>query len=237
MKVLKGRWTMFDFKKCKHVFKLDPHKPITDRDLEAICESATDAVVVGGTHGVTFDNTIDLLGRIRQYEVACLLEVSNHEAIVPGFDHYFIPFVLNARNPEWIIKPHHAVVKEMGSLIPWRDISVLGYCVLNPDSAVAQLTQSDTDIHRDDIVAYARMANHMFNIPLFYIEYSGDYGNPDLVQQVSQCLTREKDIHLFYGGGIRNKHQAHDMSANAQTIVVGNIIYEDIAAALETIPS
>ncbi len=36
-----------------HIFKLDPAKEISDEDLDAICESGTDAVIVGGTDGVT----------------------------------------------------------------------------------------------------------------------------------------------------------------------------------------
>ncbi|MFP3360378.1 geranylgeranylglyceryl/heptaprenylglyceryl phosphate synthase, partial [Planococcus sp. SIMBA_143] len=67
---------MFDFLEWKHVFKLDPNKEIEDYDLEAICESGTDAVIVGGSDGVTLDRTLDLLARIRRYAVPCALEVS-----------------------------------------------------------------------------------------------------------------------------------------------------------------
>lgn len=78
-----------NYQDWKHVFKLDPDKPVTDEALERLCMSGTDAIVVGGTTGVTFDNTVDLLARIRQYELPCVLEISNQEAIVPGFDYFF----------------------------------------------------------------------------------------------------------------------------------------------------
>lgn len=68
----------------RHVFKLDPDRELSDEALERICLSGTDAVMVGGSSGVTFDNTVDLLARIRRYEVPCVLEVSEQEAIVPG---------------------------------------------------------------------------------------------------------------------------------------------------------
>lgn len=56
----------------KHIFKLDPDRDISDDALERVCLSGTDAVMVGGSTGVTFDNTVDLLARIRRYEVpAC----------------------------------------------------------------------------------------------------------------------------------------------------------------------
>ncbi|KHF28187.1 Heptaprenylglyceryl phosphate synthase [Anoxybacillus sp. BCO1] len=80
----------------RHVFKLDPNKEITDEQLEQVCESGTDAIIVGGTDGVTLENVIDLLARVRRFSVPCALEVSNIEAITPGFDYYFIPMVLNS---------------------------------------------------------------------------------------------------------------------------------------------
>ena len=51
---------MYDIKKWKHIFKLDPAKSISDNDLDAICMSKTDAIIIGGTDGVTEDNVIQL---------------------------------------------------------------------------------------------------------------------------------------------------------------------------------
>lgn len=56
---------MLLYKEWEHVFKLDPNKSISDEALEQLCESGTDAVIVGGSDGVTLDNTLFLLGRIR----------------------------------------------------------------------------------------------------------------------------------------------------------------------------
>ncbi len=62
---------MYDYRQWKHVFKLDPNKEISDEVLEQLCESGTDAVIVGGTDGVTLDDTLSLLVRIRRYAVPC----------------------------------------------------------------------------------------------------------------------------------------------------------------------
>ena len=86
------------YEQWKHVFKLDPDREISDEALEAVCMSGTDAVIVGGSSGVNYENTVDLMSRIRRYEVPCALEVSNEESAVPGFDHYFIPLVLNTED-------------------------------------------------------------------------------------------------------------------------------------------
>ncbi|MCS0543699.1 geranylgeranylglyceryl/heptaprenylglyceryl phosphate synthase, partial [Aeromonas veronii] len=39
----------------------------------------------------------------------------------------------------------------------------------------------------------------------------------------------------FYGGGIKTAEQAKEMGQFADTVVVGNIIYEDMNAALKTV--
>ncbi|WP_034680500.1 heptaprenylglyceryl phosphate synthase [Caldalkalibacillus mannanilyticus] len=227
---------MLEMKSWKHVFKLDPDKSISDEALEAICESGSDAVIVGGTYGVTFDKTIDLLARIRRYAIPCLLEISNQEAIVPGFDHYLVPIVLNAMNPNWILKPHHIAVQEFGTMIPWHEISTVGYTVLNPESSVAQLTESETELNEDEIIAYARLSHHLLKSSYFYLEYSGTLGDPQKLSGVYERLKREGSLHIFYGGGITSKEQAEEMSKIADTIVVGNLIYKDLDTAIRTVP-
>ena len=68
---------MYDFREWKHVFKLDPNKEISDDALEKVCESGTDAIVIGGTDGVTLENVLQLMARIRRYSVPCVMEISS----------------------------------------------------------------------------------------------------------------------------------------------------------------
>lgn len=223
---------MLEYHEWKHVFKLDPNKEINDNDLERICESGTDGLIIGGSDGVTEDNILDLLMRIRRYSVPCALEVSSLETVTPGFDYYFIPSVLNSNSTNWITGLHHQAVKEFGAIMNWDEIVMEGYCVLNPESKVAAMTESNTNLTTEDIVAYAQMAEKMFKLPIFYIEYSGVYGDVEVVKEVSEILQRTQ---LFYGGGIKTLEQAKEMAEFANTIVVGNIIYEDIDQALSTV--
>lgn len=83
---------MYDIKKWRHIFKLDPAKHISDDDLDAICMSQTDAIMIGGTDDVTEDNVIHLMSRIRRYPLPLVLEISNIESVMPGFDFLFCTY-------------------------------------------------------------------------------------------------------------------------------------------------
>ncbi|PGL70855.1 heptaprenylglyceryl phosphate synthase [Bacillus sp. AFS055030] len=223
---------MYDYSQWNHIFKLDPNKEITDDDLEKICESGTDAILVGGTDGVTLDATISLLVRIRRYAVPCILEVSNLEAVTPGYDFYFIPTVLNSNDPKWIVGMHQQAMKEFAHLVHAEELVMEGYCILNENCKAAKQTSAVTDLSIEDIVAYAEVSEQLLKLPIFYLEYSGIYGSPQVVEEVSKVLNNTK---LFYGGGISSAQQAIEMKQFADTIVVGNIIYDNLQEALLTV--
>lgn len=223
---------MYDLRTWRHVFKLDPNKEIDDLSLEKICESGTDCIMIGGTDGVTLENVLNLMARVRRYPVPCALEISNIDSISPGFDLYFIPTVLNSQDPNWIIEHHHQAIKEYGHFIDWKEMVVEGYCILNENSKVAKLTGAKTDLSLDDIEAYAVMAEKMLRLPVFYLEYSGTYGDPEVVQCVKEQL--EESV-LFYGGGITTAERAREMITHADVIVVGNVIYDNLQEALKTV--
>ena len=216
----------------KHVFKLDPERFIDDDTLEALCTSGTDAILVGGSSGLTFDNTVDLLSRIRRYGVDCALELSDPACGVPGFDGYFIPMILNTRYTEWVIGHQAEAIRDYGHLIPWDQVAGEAYLVLNANSTVAQVTGADTEISHQEAVAYSQVADRLWNVPVLYVEYSGRFGDMALVREVKAGL---RQAHLFYGGGIDSIERATQAAEVAHTIVVGNIIYDNLVAALETV--
>ncbi|MEJ8546724.1 heptaprenylglyceryl phosphate synthase [Brevibacillus borstelensis] len=223
---------MIDYRNWRHTFKLDPDKTIDDDALEALCESGTDAVIVGGTFGVTYDNTLELMSRIRRYAVPAVLEISSLDAVVPGFDSYFIPLVINAGDADWLFAPHVSGLKAFGQYIHWDEIITEGYLVANPDSGVARLTKARPIQDAAEAKAYAQTAAKICRLPIVYVEYSGAYGDPAVVRA---CKSGAGEAHLFYGGGIRTAEQAAEMAAVADTIVVGNVIYEELQAALSTV--
>lgn len=216
----------------RHVFKLDPDKEISDDALDAVCMSGTDAIMVGGTTGITYENTVDLLSRVRGYELPCVQEVSDLEAVVPGFDLYMAPMVLNTQDTTWIMGKHHEGIERYGYMIPWDLVAAEGYIVLNEQAAVAKLTGADTSIDARAAAAYAQIADKLMNLPIVYLEYSGVFGDMETVRTVRRSLDNAR---LFYGGGITNAQQAEEAAASSDTIIVGNVVYDHLEQALETV--
>ncbi|MCY7561622.1 heptaprenylglyceryl phosphate synthase [Paenibacillus macerans] len=216
----------------RHVFKLDPDRPLDDRALEAVCLSGTDAIMVGGSSGVTYDNTVDLLSRVRRYEVSCVLEVSDLEAVVPGFDLYMIPIVLNAGHPDWLIGQHVRAIEKYSYMIPWEQLIPEGYIVLNPEATVAKVTAANAGLDAAQAGAYAQFADKLLGLPIVYAEYSGQLGDLELVPAMRRTLERSR---LFYGGGITDAESARRAAAVCDTVVVGNAVYTDLEQALETV--
>jgi len=216
----------------QHVFKLDPNRVLSDLALEMICRSGTDAIVIGGTDGVTYDNTRELLDRVKKYPVTCVQEVSSIDSVVPGFDGYLIPTVMNTDQSRFIQGFHFEAVKEFGSLIPWNRLLLLGYVILNPDAKVSRVTKAKADLDKSDCIAYARLAEHLFEYPVLYVEYSGKFGDVEKVKAMKKEL---KNTHLFYGGGIANEEQAKTMAKVADTVVVGNLVYRHASQAVKTV--
>ncbi len=219
-------------KNWRHLFKLDPAKPLADEDLEKIAESGTDAIVVGGTDGITLENVLDLLARIRRFSVPVILEVSTIESVSLGFDFYFIPTVLNSTNVKWMNGLHHEALKEYGHLMNWDEVLTEGYCIMNLDCKAAKQAEVVAKPTEDDVIAYAQMAEHLFGLPVFYLEYSGTYGEPEIVKEAAYQLESTK---LFYGGGIDTVERAKEMAQYADTVIVGNVVYTDLKEALRTV--
>lgn len=221
-----------EIKTWRHVFKLDPDRDISDDDLELICMSGTDAIMVGGSSGITYDNTVDLMSRVRRYELPCVLEVSDLEAVVPGFDLYMIPIVLNTQHSQWMIGRHVQAIEQYSHLIPWELLIPEGYIVLNGESTVAQLTDAMTDLDADTAAAYAQAADRLLQLPVVYVEYSGTFGDMELVADIRRVT---RNARIFYGGGVVDEQTARQASQICDTVIVGNIVYNDLQQALKTV--
>jgi phosphoglycerol geranylgeranyltransferase len=214
-----------------HVTKLDPDKQLKPGDIEAIAASGTDALMLSGTLNVTKENLSFLQQQLKGYDLPLIMEPASPEAVLmQGIDYVFVPSVMNSTEVQWIVGKHRLWVQQQKQHVPWDRIVPEAYIVLNPDSAVGKVTKSVCNLTPDDVAAFTSVADHFFHFPIVYIEYSGTYGDPAVVKAASDVI--DKSI-LYYGGGINSAQKAAEMSRYADTIVVGNAVYEQGAAALK----
>ncbi|MCX6691480.1 MAG: phosphoglycerol geranylgeranyltransferase [Methanoregula sp.] len=219
------------WKEWVHVTKLDPDKQLKPGDIDAIAASGTDALMLSGTLNVTQDNLAALLQQVKAYSLPLVMEPADPEAVLmQGIDYVFLPSVMNTTDVQWIIGKHRMWVQEQKHQVPWDRIVPEAYIVLNPDSSVGRVTKSVCNLRPEEVAAYTTLADHYFHFPIVYIEYSGTFGDPDVVKAASDVL--DKSI-LYYGGGINSAEKAAQMSRYADTIVVGNAVYDQGAAVLK----
>jgi phosphoglycerol geranylgeranyltransferase len=222
---------MMKWKNWVHVTKLDPDKQLKAGDIEAIATSGTDALMLSGTLNVTEENLSALLKEVKAYDLPLVMEPAGPEAVLTdGIDYVFVPSVMNTTDVTWIVGKHRAWVQMQKNKIPWEYIVPEAYIVLNPDSSVGKVTKSICNLKAEEVAAYVSVADNYFHFPIVYIEYSGTFGNPEIVKAASDAI--DKAI-LYYGGGINSAEKAATMAKYADTIVVGNAVYDQGAAVLK----
>ncbi|HWQ67337.1 MAG TPA: phosphoglycerol geranylgeranyltransferase [Methanospirillum sp.] len=220
------------WKTWAHITKLDPDKNLTEDQIAEIATSGTDALMLSGTLNITRENMTELRDQVKEYGLPLVVEPAGPEAVVAeGIDLLFIASVMNTKQSEWIIGKHKEWA--MQSSITWDRVIPEAYIVLNPDSSVARVTGAECSISAKEVAAYAEIADHYFRFPVVYIEYSGTYGNPEFVKAASQVIDNAV---LYYGGGIDSGVKAAEMAQYADTIIVGNAVYDrGVQALIETV--
>ncbi|MDI6867206.1 phosphoglycerol geranylgeranyltransferase [Methanoculleus sp.] len=215
-----------NWKTWTHVTKLDPDKRLPAGAVEEIATSGTDALMLSGTLNVTRENLLELLDQVSPYGLPVVVEPASPDCAIfdGGVDHLFVPSVLNTNEVRWIVGKHYTWLLNSGNGINWEMVVPEAYIVLNPDSAVGRVTGADCNLSAREVAAFAEVADRYFRFPIVYIEYSGRYGDPRVVQAAAGAV---QDALLYYGGGIRSAEQAAEMGRYADTIVVGNAVYEE----------
>lgn len=222
---------LMKWKDWVHVTKLDPDKQLKPGDIDAIAASGTDALMLSGTLNVTKENLAALQKQLKAYDLPLVMEPAGPEAVLmQGIDFVFVPSVLNSMDVQWIVGKHRMWVQQQNKKIPWEYLVPEAYIVLNPNSSVGKVTKAVCDLKAEEVAAYATVADHYFHFPIVYLEYSGTFGDPNVVKAASEAI--DNSI-LYYGGGINSAEKAAQMSKYADTIVVGNAVYDQGAAVLK----
>lgn len=207
----------------RHITKIDPDKEISQEKLGRVLESGTEALMISGTQGVTERKLEKTLDTLEGSDIPKILEPSDPSTVMyDGFDHVYVPSVVNARDAKWITGHHKDWAVNFNP--KWDKITKEAYIVLNPESAVGKVTKAVTNLSPEEVAAYATVAEKYYDFPIVYIEYSGTFGDPEIVKAVKEGLDEAK---LFYGGGIKSEEESRKMAKHADTVIVGNVIYEE----------
>jgi phosphoglycerol geranylgeranyltransferase len=250
-----------DWNEINHITKIDPAEDLpTNLDIL----EQTDLIMVGGSDGVTKENTLDVIQRTETQfpEMTVFQEPysSDHvsSATIESADFLSIPAVYNGDHSHFVEK-HVDLFTEMGSkpeellgsglpivgdLIASRGRDVVseitdkiiaeGYVIQHLDSKAAEMSGVDTLYSSNQVAGAALATEAFYGFPIFYIEYSGTYGGPADVVAASEYLD---DTILLYGGGVENGEQIDEIfGAGADAIVVGDCFHDNPDQYLQTIP-
>ena len=208
-----------------HIVKIDPDKSLVDGETyDDVCETGTDAIMVGGTTGITEENIGAAVEACAEANIPIYIEPSHTAAVVHDdvLDGYLVPTVFNAGDIAWMTGAHKEWVKTDAE-IDWDHTHTEAYIVLNPDSSVAEYTQADCNLDAEEVAAYATVAERMFGQEIVYIEYSGTFGDPEIVASAADALDSAT---LFYGGGVHDYDTAREMGTHADTVIVGDLVHD-----------
>ena len=218
-----------------HILKIDPDKPLVEGEtFEDVCRTGTDAIEIGGTLGMTEEKMQRVIDACARYDVPLYQEPSNPSVVInsPALEGYLIPTVFNSTDPFWIVGAHKEWVRLENGL-DWDRTTTEAYIVMNPEASVAEYTEADCDQSVDDVASFARVAEKLFGQKIVYVEYSGTFGDPDVVGAAQAALD---DATLFYGGGIGDYEAAYEMGHHADVVVVGDLLHaEGCGAVRETV--
>ena len=251
----------WDWEAITHVTKVDPAKPLPST-VEVL--EGTDLVIVGGSDGVTAENTLEAIRAIDDAlpDVPVWQEPyrSDHVSTdtIEAADGLSIPAVYNGDREHFVGK-HVDLFTEvgkkpeeiLGSSVPLvgglveskavDEISELtdglfgeGYVVQHLESAAADRAGVESAYTPEQVAGAALATESFYGFPVFYVEYSGTYGGPEDVEAAARYL---EETTLFYGGGIDSAEKAAEiLEAGADAIVVGDCFHEDPETFRETIP-
>ncbi|UCE91126.1 MAG: geranylgeranylglyceryl/heptaprenylglyceryl phosphate synthase [Methanobacteriota archaeon] len=210
-----------------HMTLIDPAKQNLDAagEISKAAEAAgTDAVMVGGSTGITQDNLDGTVDEIkRRSSLPVIYFPSGANAIARNCDAIYFMSMLNSRNVRNLTGEHWRgapVIRQLG-----LETISMGYVVIEPGMKVGEVGEADV-VLRDDTaraVGYALTAQY-FGMAMVYLEAGSGAPSPvpsDMVREVRRSVR----IPIVVGGGIARPDDARSLiAAGADIIVTGTLV-------------
>ena len=212
-----------------HMTLLDPDKQ-SPKEAAALAEKAveygSDAVMIGGSTGVTKENMDATINAIKgRVGVPVIIFPTSAGALSGSADAIYFMSLMNSKSPVFLVRQQMIaapMIKRMGiEPIP------MGYIIVEPGMKVGEVGMADA-IPRDkpEMAAAYAMAAEMFGLRLVYLEAGS--GAPEPVPPEMIEVVRESiEIPLIVGGGIRRADDARKAVKAGADIVVTGTVAED----------
>ncbi|MDO9537193.1 MAG: geranylgeranylglyceryl/heptaprenylglyceryl phosphate synthase [Thermoplasmata archaeon] len=209
---------------------LDPYEQEPDIAAsisKSAAEIGTDAIMLGGSTGVTqdiLDATVVAIKKV--VDIPVILFPTAASAVSLKADAIYFMSLLNSRNPKFLLGEQMkaaALIKKSGL----EPIS-MGYIIVEPGMEAGMVGEAEL-VRKDDVntaIGYS-VAGELLGMKLIYLEAGSGAPEPvpsKLITGVSQAI----DIPLIVGGGIRTPEAAMAaVKAGADIIVTGTIVEEE----------
>jgi len=187
-------------------------------------ELGTDAIMVGGSTGVTQGNLDSAVLAIKKsVDIPVIFFPSGAHAISPYADAIYFMSMLNSRNLGKVIGEQVTgapIVKKMGlEPIP------MGYLIIEPGMKVGEVGEAELVMRDDPMTAVAYgLAAEFLGMDLFYVEAGSGAPEPVPAEMI-EAIKANLSIPLVVGGGIRNPKAAGMVKkAGADIVVTGTVV-------------
>lgn len=222
-----------------HMTLIDPAKQSPEKagDIANIAyDLGTDAIMVGGSTGVTQENLDATVLSIKaRSKVPVIYFPSGANAMSPHCDAIYFMSMLNSRNVRMVMREQvmgAPVVRKLNL----KPIS-MGYIIVAPGMKVGEVGEADC-IPRDEpklAAAYALAAQYL-GMESVYLEAGSGAPHP-VPEEMVRAVRAAVDVPLLVGGGIRDAEAAGRVKAAGANIVVTGTIVENgnFASRLESI--
>lgn len=223
-----------------HFTLIDPDKQSpAEAGLRAkVCEEyGTNAIMVGGTTGVSRENVYKTVDAIkRNVKLPVILFPNSAEAISKNADYTFFMYLLNALDPKY-----RGGEQAKGSVLikKWNINPIsMGYIIINTSktpTTVEKRIELDK-IKINDIekaVSYA-VETETYGMSCLYLE-AGSGAEKPVSNEMISAIREEINIPIIVGGGINDSRTAREKVYSGADIIVNGTLAEDNIKNIEEI--
>lgn len=229
-------------KGCIHLVLLDPDK-FYNKKLDKLCKvlekTGIDAILVGGSTGVTEVITHSVIEEIKKYlPLPVIIFPSGLNSITSNADAIFYMSLLNSQTPYYLIEAQMLaapIIKRYKlEAIP------VAYLIIGEGEVVSYVgwARPLSPKHSSIVVSYA-MAAEMIGFRMIYLE-AGSGANSPIPENLVAKVRENTELKIIVGGGIRDAEIAKKIArAGADMIVTGTLVesFDDLDKLYEKLKS